>query len=126
MMVIDKADLPVGMSVEDYKHLSSDCLHKLRTQGIYSKEVQQSLKLVLTHASDSGLESFYQWARDLGFIPPVYGYLDDGTPVFNAKVTAEHTGLSIEAVNQLIEILAIRRELQGLDAITPDQINRAQ
>ena len=125
-VVIREADRPIGMSVKDYEYLSNDCLNKIKKLGIHNPVTQKSLKLVLIHASSTVMERFYSMARDMGLLPPVYGYLDDGTHIFNAEQIAEYSGFPLETVNQLVEIFQIRQELQGLDAVTPDQINRAQ
>lgn len=72
---------------------------------------QQAFTLVLHYAPEHIKKEMDAKAKELGLLPPVGGYTDDGEPMYSLEAIAKHFGMKVEDAEQtLLQVMESRRK----------------
>ena len=75
---------------------------------------QQAFTLVLHYAPEHIKKEMDAKAKELGLLPPVGGYTDDGEPMYRLEDIAKHFGISFEEAEQHLLQMMDNRQKVGL------------
>ncbi len=84
------------------------------TFGMDHPDTKRAMMLAMELAPKELIDKFGDMAREMGLIPEVGGYLDDGSPMYRLEDIAERLGVSPADAEEAMHKMLSEREALGL------------
>jgi hypothetical protein len=89
-------------------------LRLVDTLGMDHPDTLRAMILVIELAPKELKDEMTDMAREMGLLPEVHGYLEDGSPMFRLEDIAERLGVSLAEAEEAMHRMLAEREALGL------------
>ncbi|CAN5533039.1 hypothetical protein BH10PSE16_BH10PSE16_33010 [soil metagenome] len=116
----------VKESTPEFLAAMSACLALVESLGMEHPDTIRATQRAMALAPPSMHDFAAHQAQELGLIPEVDGYTDDGQPVYSLEAIAAKLDMSMEEAKDAMEAMLTDRAELGLPAalVDPDKVHR--